>query len=101
MGKLELFRLLNDHLNQGWHKIKITKGQGRHTCFLCKTWLQKRKMKLLGEENGKTKHYVLCFGCWGDYKEWEPNDRVAAEAAEAAEAEPKTKKYSMVNHWRF
>ena len=71
MDRDNFFRVIDEFLVRGFQKVKICKGSGKHICYLCGVWLQKRKMKLIGYENSKSKSYVLCFGCWGDYKEWE------------------------------
>lgn len=97
MRKLEFFRLLdNNLLNNFWGKIKITKGHGRHICFLCDSWLQKRKMKLYGTENGKMKNHMLCFGCWGEFKEWQ---KIEGQVKPIATKNSITK--IPVNRWRF
>jgi len=98
--RLEFFRLLDDlFVDFYWDKIKITKGEGRHTCCLCKNWLQKRKMKLVGVHklNQDANMYMLCFGCWGDYKTWEKVEGRAKEPKPVKEF-----KFTMpVNRWRF
>lgn len=48
--------------------IKIVRGTGHHTCYLCKKWLQKRKIKVLRFQG--LQNYILCFECWREYSEW-------------------------------
>lgn len=64
-----------------YQETKITKGTSKHNCYLCKDWIQKRKMKLLlyaAPENLNHTH-ILCFKCWTGFKQWEmvnPTEKV-------------------------
>ena len=69
--ELDFYEMIDEHLVFGWTQIKISKGSGHHICSLCHDRVQKRKMKILGKEDGNLKHYILCFPCWGGYKTWE------------------------------
>lgn len=97
MDRLTFFNVIDDFLLKGAQKVKISKGSGRHVCFLCDKWLQKRKMKLIGYENKKSKSYVLCFGCWGDYKEWEHLNGQTKPVKQEVVATASTRFYLPVN----
>ncbi len=48
---------------------KIAKGKKDHTCYHCKEWVKKRKIKMLVCENYHFKQFFSCFRCWGKLNE--------------------------------